>query len=80
MLKLKQRYNKISKNPKREVNTILLKEMLPKAILAAVTESRMRRRGTAVQSFKALAGSSEAATVAAAEPPRMAVLATASFR
>lgn len=46
---------------------------------AAVKESRKRRRGTVVQSLKAVAGSSELATVAAAPPVQRAVAATASL-
>ncbi|KAF8402660.1 hypothetical protein HHK36_010749 [Tetracentron sinense] len=48
-------------------------------MVAAVKESRMSRRGTVVQIFKALDGSSEVAIVAAAAPPPSAVATTASF-
>ena len=44
-----------------------------------MTVLRYRRTGTAVQSFRAVAGSSEVATVAVAPPVRSAVAATASF-
>lgn len=46
---------------------------------AAVTESRTRRRGTVVQTLRAVAGSSEVAIVAAAPPVQRAVAATASL-
>lgn len=52
---------------------------IPKAIEAAVIVSRARRTGTAVQSFRAVAGSSEVAMVAAAPPVKIAVAAKASF-
>lgn len=45
---------------------------------AAVTESRNNRTGTAVPIFKAIAGSSEVATLAAAALPQAAVTATSS--
>lgn len=48
-------------------------------MVAAVMESRMRRVGTVVQTFRALCGSSELAIAAAAAPPPKAVATTASF-
>ena len=52
---------------------------LPKTMEAAVMESRTRRRGMAVKSFSAVAGSSDVAIVAPAPPPHKAVETNASF-
>ena len=53
--------------------------MIPKAIEAAVRETRKRRRGTVVQSLSDVAGSSEVAMVAAPAPAVKAVIANAIF-
>lgn len=49
-------------------------------MVAAVMESRMSRTGTIVQILKAIDGSSDVATVAAAVPPTRTTVAPNSFR